>query len=154
MRKILVSECLYGGRAVRYDGGELPLRDSRFLKWKAEGRLLPVCPEALGGLPVPRSAAQRVGDRVLTGAGEDVTKAYTAGAAECLRLAQEHAVAFAVMKQNSPSCGSGFIHDGTFTGVKKPGQGLAVEQLRNAGFTVFAEEDMDEAERLLAELEG
>jgi hypothetical protein len=38
--------------------------------------------------------------------------------------------------------------------VKKPGQGLTVEHLRNAGFTVFAEEDMDEAERLLAGLEG
>jgi uncharacterized protein YbbK (DUF523 family) len=154
LKKILVSECLYGDRAVRYDGGELPLRDSRFLKWKAEGRLVPVCPEVLGGLPVPRPAAQRVGDRVLTGAGVDVTKAYAAGAEECLRLAKEHEVVFAVMKQNSPSCGSGFIHDGAFTGVKKPGQGLAVERLRNAGFTVFAEEDMDEAERLLAELEG
>ena len=27
MRKILVSECLYGGRIVRYDGGDVPLQD-------------------------------------------------------------------------------------------------------------------------------
>jgi uncharacterized protein YbbK (DUF523 family) len=95
-----------------------------------------------------------VGDRVLTGAGKDVTKEYAAGAEESLRLAKEHAVAFAVMKQDSPSCGSKFIYDGTFTDTKKRGQGLAVERLRDAGFTVFAEEDMDEAARLLAELEG
>jgi uncharacterized protein YbbK (DUF523 family) len=153
MRKILVSECLYGGRAVRYDGGELPLNDRRFLKWKEEGRLAPVCPEVFGGLPVPRSDAQRVGDRILTRDGKDVTGEYAAGAAEALRLAREHDVAFAVMKQRSPSCGGEFIYDGTFTGAKIPGQGLAVEYLRNAGFTVFSEDDLDEAERLLRELE-
>jgi uncharacterized protein YbbK (DUF523 family) len=153
VKKILVSECLYGGRAVRYNGAIVPLDDPRFLKWKAEGRLVPICPEIAGGLPVPRPAARRVGDRVLTAAGEDVTKAYAAGAAECLRLAREHGVAFAVMKQSSPSCGSKRIYDEAFTDTKKPGQGLAAESLRNAGFTVFAEEDMDEAERLLDKLE-
>ena len=58
------------------------------------------------------------------------------------------------MKQDSPSCGSKFIYDGTFTDTKVPGQGLAVEYLRNAGFRVFGEEDMDEAEKYLNELEG
>ena len=57
------------------------------------------------------------------------------------------------MKQDSPSCGSKFIYDGTFTDTKKEGQGLAVEYLRNAGFKVFAEEDLDEAEKFLAEIE-
>ena len=73
---------------------------------------------------------------------------------EGARLAKENQVAFAIMKQDSPSCGSKFIYDGTFTDTKKEGQGLAVEYLRNAGFTVFGEEDLDEAEKLLAELEG
>jgi uncharacterized protein YbbK (DUF523 family) len=153
MKKILVSECLHGGRVVRYDGGEVPLRDPRFLKWKEEGRLVPICPEVFGGLPVPRPDSQRVGDRVLTEAGKDVTKEYTAGAEESLRLAREHDVAFAIMKQSSPSCGSKFIYDGSFTDTKTRGRGLAVEYLRNAGFTVFAEEDMDEAARLLAKPE-
>jgi uncharacterized protein YbbK (DUF523 family) len=154
MKKILVSECLYGGRVVRYDGGEVPLDDPLFLKWKEEGRLVPICPEVFGGLPVPRPDSQRVGDKVLTGAGKDVTREYAAGAAESLRLAREHDVAFAIMKQDSPSCGSKFIYDGSFTDKKTPGQGLAVEYLRNAGFTVFAEEDIHEAERLLAKVEG
>lgn len=153
MRKILVSECLYGGRIVRYDGGDVHETNEVFLKWKEEGRLIPICPEVFGGLPIPRPDSQRVGDRVQTGAGKDVTEPYTIGAEETLRLAKEHDVAFAIMKQDSPSCGSKFIYDGTFTDTKKEGQGLAVEYLRNAGFRVFAEEDLPEAEEYLRSLE-
>lgn len=153
MRKILVSECLYGGRIVRYDGGDVSEKNPIFLKWKNEGRLVPICPEVFGGLPIPRPDSQRIGDRVKTGAGKDVTSEYTKGAKEVLRLAKEHDVAFAVMKQDSPSCGSKYIYDGTFTDTKKEGQGLAVEYLRNAGFKVFAEEDLALAERYLEEVE-
>ena len=153
MKKILVSECLYGGRIVRYDAGDVSERNPIFLKWKEEGRLVPICPEVFGGLPIPRPDSQRVGDRVKTGAGKDVTAEYTKGAEEVLRLAKEHEIAFAIMKQDSPSCGSKFIYDGTFTDTKKEGQGLAVEYLRNAGYKVFAEEDIAEAAALLEALE-
>ena len=34
MKKILVSECLYGGKIVRYDGGDTTEKDARFRKWK------------------------------------------------------------------------------------------------------------------------
>lgn len=149
MRKILVSECLYGGRVVRYDGGEVPETHPAFLKWKAEGRLIPICPEVFGGLPTPRPDSQRVGDRVMSSAGSDVTEEYTKGAIEALRLAKENNVVFAIMKQDSPSCGSKFIFDGTFTDTKIPGQGLAVQMLREAGFMVFAEEDIDGATEYL-----
>ena len=90
----------------------------------------------------------------MTGAGADVTAEYTAGAEEALRLAKENDVVFAVMKQDSPSCGSKFIYDGTFTDTKIPGQGLAVEYLRNAGFKVFAEEDLEDALAYLEEAEA
>lgn len=153
MKKILVSECLYGGRIVRYDGGDVSEKNPVFLKWKEEGRLVPICPEVFGGLPIPRPDSQRVGDQVKTGAGKDVTAEYTKGAEEVLRLAKENHVVFAIMKQDSPSCGSKYIYDGTFTDTKKQGQGLAVEYLRNAGFPVFAEEDIDEAAALLQVLE-
>ena len=81
--------------------------------------------------------------------GLDVTEEYTKGAKEALRLAEENDVICAIMKQDSPSCGSKFIYDGTFTDTKKPGQGLAVEYLRNAGIKVFAEEDLAEAEEFI-----
>ena len=154
MKKILLSECLYGGRIVRYDAGDVTETNPVFLKWKGEGRLVPICPEVFGGLPIPRPDSQRVDGKVLTGAGKDVTAEYTAGAEEALRLAREHDVAFAIMKQDSPSCGSKFIYDGTFTDTKIPGQGLAVEYLRNAGFKVFAEEDLEDALAYLEEAEA
>jgi len=153
MNKILVSECLYGGRVVRYDGGSVPLCDPVFLKWKEEGRLVPVCPEVFGGLPTPRPDAQRRDGGVFTGAGADVTEAFRKGAEEALRLAREEGVCFCIMKADSPSCGSRMVYDGSFTGAKAPGQGLAVELLRDAGFTVFDETDMAEAAACLAGLE-
>lgn len=153
MKKILVSACLYGHH-VRYDDGDIPLLDPRFLKWKEEGRLVPICPEVFGGLPTPRPDSQRIGDRVISSTGADVTAEYMAGAVESVRLAKEHDVAFAIMKSDSPSCSSKLIYDGTFTGRKIPGQGLAVELLTKAGFTVFDETDLDQAEQLLKEVES
>ncbi len=152
MKKILVSACLYGEH-VRYDDGDVTCEDERFLKWKKEGRLVPICPEVFGGLPTPRPDSQRVGDKVMSCKGVDVTKEYEKGAREALRLAKENEVVFAVMKQDSPSCGSRYIYDGTFTDTKKEGQGRAVQLLREAGFTVFGEEELDKAEELLNSLE-
>lgn len=105
MKKILVSKCLYGGEIVRYDAGDVSEKDSRFLKWKEEGRLIPVCPEVFGGLPIPRPDSQRIGKtKVMAQTGKDVTEEYTKGAEEALRLAKENEVAFCIMKQDSPSC--------------------------------------------------
>lgn len=153
MRKILVSECLYGGRIVRYDGKDKSETNPIFLRWKEEGRLVPVCPEVFGGLPTPRPDSQRKGNKVVNREGVNVTAEYVKGAEEALRLARENDVAFCIMKEKSPSCGSKIIYDGSFTGKKIPGQGLTVERLRNAGFQVFSEEDLNEAEEYLKTLE-
>jgi uncharacterized protein YbbK (DUF523 family) len=153
MRKILVSACLCGGRPVRYDGAEAPCADPVFRRWKSEGRLVPVCPEVSGGLPVPRPAAQRAAGRVVAEDGSDVTAAFVAGAEEALRLAREHDVAFAVLKDGSPSCGVNRIHDGTFSGKKIPGKGIAAERLATAGYRVFSENEIAAAEGLLLKTE-
>ena len=154
MKKILVSQCLYGGDPVRYDGKSKAETDIRFLKWKDEGRLVPVCPEVFGGLPIPRADAQRQGERVITRTGRDVTKEYLKGAEEAVRLAREYGVICALMKEKSPSCGSNRIYDGSFTGNLTDGQGLAVELLRNAGIKVFSEEQLDDVQKLIDDEEG
>ncbi len=148
MKKVLVSGCIYGWHC-RYDAVDLPSMDKRFLKWKEQGILIPVCPEVFGGLATPRPDAQRIDEKVITCTGIDVTKEYEAGAQEALRLAKEHEVAFCIMKQDSPSCGSKFIFDGTFTENKVKGEGRAVQLLREAGYLIFDEEELDKAERLL-----
>jgi uncharacterized protein YbbK (DUF523 family) len=145
MKKILVSECLYGGRVVRYDGGEVPCEDPVFLRWKAEGRLVPVCPEVAGGLPTPRPDAQRAGDRVVNCAGGDVTDAFAKGAETALALAKAEDVCCCILKESSPSCGAHEIYDGTFEGRKVEGQGLTAEKLRAAGYAVFSENEIADA---------
>ena len=151
MKKILVSQCLYGGEPVRYDGKSKAETDPRFLKWKEEGRLIPVCPEVFGGLPTPRADAQRVGNKVIARTGKDVTFEYMKGTNEAVRLAKEHGVLCALMKEKSPSCGSNKIYDGTFEGNLIEGQGTAVELLREAGIKVFSEEQLDRIELLILE---
>lgn len=46
----------------------------------------------------------------------------------------------AVLKQGSPSCGSGYIYDGTFTGKRMAERGVIVALLESAGISVFSEE--------------
>ncbi len=151
MKKILVSQCLYGGDPVRYDGKSKAETDPRFLKWKEEGLFIPVCPEVFGGLPIPRVDAQRVGDKVITRDGRDVTEEYMRGAYEAVRLAKEYGVLCAIMKEKSPSCGSNKIYDGTFEGSLIDGVGTAVELLKKEGVKVFSEEQLDLVEELLNE---
>ncbi len=149
MKKIFVSKCLYGGEPVRYTGNaDTTVQDPRFNKWRDEGRLIPFCPEVFGGLPTPRTGAQRAGDRVVDLNGKDVTKEYAKGAEEAVRIAKEHNVICCIMKEASPSCGSKVISDEKREKII-PGQGMTVELLRKAGFIIFSEYEMTEAEKFI-----
>ncbi|NLO85883.1 MAG: DUF523 domain-containing protein [Clostridiales bacterium] len=153
MIKILVSECLYGERIVRYDGKENRLDDPRFLQWKQEGRLVAVCPEVMGGLSTPRTPSERRGGCVVNSNGHDVTNEYTKGAKLALAIAKRENVSCVLFKLNSPSCGSKLIYDGSFTGNKIAGQGVAAELLRDNGYQVYGEDDLDQIEKLIMENE-
>lgn len=149
MKKILVSACLYGDGIYRYDGKEKALLNPLFLKWKAEGRLVPLCPEVAGGLTVPRLPAERREGRVIRSDGFDVTEAYLRGAEFALELAEQNEIAFAILKQSSPSCGSNTIYDGSFSGKKIKGKGTATELLEAHGIRVFDETELSELAKLL-----
>ena len=138
--KILISACLLGCRC-RYDGGSKPHPVTEELMKRHE--LVPVCPEQLGGLPTPRPPAERIGDRVVTKTGVDVTEQYCRGAEETVRLCRQLGCQAAVLKERSPSCGSYEIYDGTFTGVRIPGEGVCAQLLRENGVRVIDEEHLD-----------
>lgn len=144
MDKILVSACL-AGEPVRYDARAKTSEHPAFIKWQKEGRLIPVCPELLAGLPCPRPPAELQGDRVVAKTGTDVTAEFALGARETVALAREHRVACCILKEDSPSCGSSTVYDGTFSGRKIPGAGLAAGALREAGFAVFSEHEIEKA---------
>lgn len=110
-------------------------------------RLIPVCPESVGGLPTPRPAAEIQPDgRVVTAAGEDVTDAYTRGARHTVALALALDPEAAILKARSPSCGCHEIYDGTFTRTRTPGEGVTAQALRAAGIPVHSEEDVSPPE--------
>lgn len=139
--KILISACLMGEKC-RYDGKSKPNDAVKLLKEHFE--LIPVCPEALGGLTVPRTPSEIVGERVLSEDGEDRTEQFIIGAQRALQIAKENGCKYAVMKEKSPSCGSGIIHDGSFSGQLIDGWGIAAKLLRDNGIRVVGESQIDE----------
>ena len=138
---LLMSACLMGVNC-RYDGGgkmllELPLLMERY-------HVVPVCGEVLGGMTTPRVPSERVGERVLSRNGEDVTAHFQRGAEEVLRLGRLYGAQKALLKERSPSCGSGEIYDGTFSGGKTVGWGVTAQLLRDSGITVYGESRVEE----------
>ena len=159
MQKVLVSACLLG-EAVRYDGLSKPIQSDILARWLSEGRVVPVCPEVAGGLTIPRIASEiekplggyAVLDgrtRVVDASGRDVSEAFIKGANEALSVAQAKGIRVAVLKENSPSCGSSYCYDGTFTRTKIPQPGVTGAMLRRAGILVFSEEQLEEADKVL-----
>ena len=139
--RILVSACLLGVYC-RYNGERKQMDGIERLMERAE--LIPVCPEVLGGLPTPRPAAERVGNRVMNREGADVTEAYRRGAEKTLRLAELFGAKMALLKERSPSCGMGKIHDGSFQGRIVDGSGVTAELLAAHGISVYGESRIDE----------
>ncbi|WP_116245258.1 DUF523 domain-containing protein [Nocardiopsis sp. FIRDI 009] len=163
MRRVLISSCLVG-RRVRYDGGAKTVVDDVLERWRAEGRLVPYCPEVAGGLPVPRPPAEiepgaTAADvlegraRILTPDGRDVTEDFVAGARSTLATARARGVAVAVLKEGSPSCGGNVVYDGTFGGHRVPGEGVTTRLLRDHGIEVFSEDELARARERLDEFD-
>lgn len=161
MHRILVSRCLLGHR-VRYDGGAHGPYDL-LQCWLNEGRVVALCPEVAGGLPTPRAPAEIAGGQgaqvldgilpVLTIDGDDVTAAFVSGAEQALQLVRRYGIRLALLKARSPSCGNLENYDGSFTGVRVPGEGVTAALLRREGVQVFSEQQLAQAAQALAALE-
>ena len=138
--RLLISACLLGCRC-RYDGA------SKTQPWVAalaeRYELVPVCPEQLGGLPTPREPSERRADTVVSRSGADVTAQFRRGAEQALHLARLYGCKAAVLKERSPSCGSGEVYDGTFSGRLTPGDGVTAALLKANGIAVYGESDLD-----------
>ncbi len=163
MQLVLVSSCLLGS-PVRYNGAHKRSGSDVLQRWLTEGRVVSVCPEVAGGLPVPRPPAEVVagagGAAVLAGLAKvvdpeanDVSAEFIAGAKYALQQAHANGVRVAVLKEGSPSCGSGYIYDGTFSRAKVLERGVAAALLENSGVRVFSEEQFTEANEFLMSLE-
>lgn len=139
-KNILVSACLLG-ISCKYSGGHNYTEEVAALRDRFH--LIPVCPEQLGGLPTPRFPSEISGSQVIARDGTDVTGQFERGARETLRLAQFFGCKCAVLKSRSPSCGSGVIYDGTFSGTKRKGNGITAGLLKENGIQIFSEEELE-----------
>jgi uncharacterized protein YbbK (DUF523 family) len=148
--KYLVSACLCG-ICSRFDGKNA--RDDQIVKLVKRGKALPVCPEELGGLPVPRPPAEiEKGEgkdvlsqspplagspksRVISRNGEDLTPFFLRGAFASLVIAKRFKIKKAILKQESPSCGSGWIKR---EGKRVKGNGVTTVLFKREGIKVIA----------------
>lgn len=143
MENLLISACLMGFEC-KYSGGSNTLDGDKLAALRTRYRLVPVCPESAGGLPTPRAPSERRDGKVINKLGQDVTEEYRKGAETALYLARRYGCACALLKERSPSCGSGEIYDGSFTGTLVPGDGVAAEKLKLAGISVYGESKTEE----------
>lgn len=132
MEIYLVSSCLLGLK-TRYDGRILSA--DQYRDALAGGVCIPVCPEQLGGLPTPRTAADLLdGDghdvlagraRVVRRDGVDVTGNFILGARQVVQIARLAGADRIILKAGSPSCGLG------------PKIGVTAALLQDEGFKVI-----------------
>ncbi len=146
MIKVLISACLVG-EPIRYNGKKIVTANEILNSWKKENRIIPVCPEVLGGLSVPRPRAEIIngqGEDVLSGqvrvidiSGRDLTASFVTGAQKVLELALKNKISFALLTDDSPSCGSSYIYNGRFDGTRIPGMGVTACMLKPNGLKIF-----------------
>jgi uncharacterized protein YbbK (DUF523 family) len=146
-RVILVSACLVDV-ACRYDGQSK--KNARVLAWLKDKHYIPLCPESLSGLPLPRPPAEFIeGDGALLKAGRarlvwpdgsDVSAAFLRGALEAHKIARLVGATEAVLKDRSPSCG---VYQVYRAGQLVKGVGCFTALLVAEGIAVRSELDIE-----------
>ena len=155
MKKILVSGCL-NGRPIRFNSTNVEVESAIWERWAEEGRLVSFCPELAAGFPVPRPPAEIVDGSaaaVLQGRavveednGADVTEQFVNGAELAVQRALAEGCVAAVLTDGSPSCGTTYVYDGSFTGETTAGLGVTAQMLRDEGIAVFSHEQIQQAD--------
>lgn len=136
---IVVSACLLGINC-KYNGENNYCQ--KVVDLKEKYNLITICPEVDGGLPTPRIPAEIVYDKVINKEGKDVTKEYNLGAQKALDTALKNNVKKAILKAKSPSCGCGYIYDGSFTHTLIKGDGVTTRLFKQYNLEVLTEEDL------------
>lgn len=149
--KILVSACLLGFEC-RYNG--LSAENEKIIKLMDKYKLIPVCPEILGGLPIPREPVQFTGGDgfsvlekkakiISCFSKQDKTYYLLRGAKQVLKFVKKFNIKFAIFKDKSPSCGVNWVY---IDDVLRKGKGLTTAILlkEKPDIEIFSEEDFHE----------
>ena len=142
MEKLLISACL-AGENCKYSGGNNFIGETALASLGDKYELVSACPEVMGGLSVPRIPCERIGARVMNERGEDVTAQFKAGAELTADICERQGIKKALLKEKSPSCGSGRIYDGTFSHTVIAGDGVTAQRLRALGIALYGESKIE-----------
>lgn len=141
MEKLLISSCLIGNN-TKYNGKNNYIKEIEQLKLKYE--LIPICPEVLGGLSIPRDPSEINNDKVISINNKDVTKEFNIGANKALNIALLNNIKYALLKDGSPSCGNTYIYDGSFKNNKIDGIGITTKLLKSHNIKIYNENNINE----------
>ncbi len=136
---ISVSACLLGENC-KYNGGNNI--NEKVINYIKGHEVIPVCPEVLGGLPIPREPAEIVDGVVKHKDGIPVDKEFRTGAQNALEILKDSGAELVILQSRSPSCGVNTVYDGTFSGKLVPGDGVFVELLKEYGINVLDVENL------------
>lgn len=146
MEKVLISACLIGEN-TKYNGGNNFIKSVEKLYPLCD--LIIICPEVMSGLKTPRSPSEIKNGKVINKANKDVTSFFKSGASLITYIAEQNNVKYAVLKENSPSCGVHHIYDGTFSNNLVKGSGITTQELTKKGIQVFSEKEIDKLIEIL-----
>ncbi|EGG91941.1 hypothetical protein HMPREF0491_01722 [Lachnospiraceae oral taxon 107 str. F0167] len=132
--RIAVSACLLGENC-KYNGGNN--YSEKLVDYIKGNDVLSVCPEVMGGLPVPRESAEIVNGVVSHKDGTSVDKEFRKGAKKALEIVKEENVDLVILQSRSPSCGVNSIYDGSFSGKLISGKGVFADLLQKNGIKVM-----------------
>lgn len=136
--KYIVSSCLLGDNC-KYNGKNN--YNEKIVEFLKDKEYIKVCPECLGGLPTPRVPSEIINDKVINKEGIDVTKEYELGARKTLLIVKDNNIDCAILKSKSPSCGCGFIYDGTFSKTLIKGNGVTTKLLKENNVKIINSDD-------------
>ena len=156
--KVLVSGCI-NGAPIRYNETNVVVESEIWDRWVEEKLVVSFCAELAAGFPIPRRPAETVGGdgafvlagtaTVMEDTGGDVTDRFIHGAQLTLEHARANGCVVAVLTDGSPSCGSSYVYDGSFTGGTYEGMGVVAQLLADSGIPVFSESQLDLADAAL-----
>jgi uncharacterized protein YbbK (DUF523 family) len=144
-KRIIISACL-AGVCSRYDGRSCPHPSLEAIV--RLGVAIPVCPEILGGMGIPRPPCRFSGGdgegvlageaRVIDKHGTDRTTLFLRGARETVRIVETVSPDLILLKEGSPSCG---VRRVDVEGREAAGRGVTTAMLLKIGIPIISEDD-------------
>ena len=136
--KIAVSACLLGENCKYNGGNNFHEGLAEFLK---SHEVISICPEVLGGLPIPRESAEIADGIVKVKTGRSVDREFREGAKKALEIVLKEGAELVILQSRSPSCGVKEVYDGLFSGRKIKGEGVFAALCREHGIRTLDIED-------------